>query len=72
MSVSFISNIISASEKREAMEKKLRAKLEEEVRELRAEQKEGFKGNLLPTGAENLDELRRKMRESEEKVGMID
>ena len=39
------------------MEKKLRAKLEEEVRELRAEQKEGFKGNLLPTGAEILVEL---------------
>ena len=49
------------------MEKKLRAKLEDEVRELRAEQKEGVKANF-PTGAETIEEFRRKFREAEEKV----
>jgi len=51
------------------MEKKLRAKLEDEVRELRAEQKGVVKGNIL-TGAENVEEFRRKFREAEEKVNL--
>ena len=60
----------SASEKREAMEKKLRVKLEEELRELRAEQREGGNGEQrnFPGSGDSLDELRRKFRESEEKV----
>jgi hypothetical protein len=58
--------MFSASEKREAMEKKLRAKLEEEVREVRAERDGGNVGFVA--GVDNLEELRRKFREAEEKV----
>jgi len=44
------------------MEKKLRAKLEEELKELRSEQRH------FPGEPDNLDELRVKLREFEEKV----
>ena len=54
-----------ASEKREAMEKKLRAKLEEELRELREAQ-----NGLLSDGNQRpAEELRCKLSEAEEKVG---
>ena len=53
-----------ASEKREAMEKKLRAKLEEELRELREDAQNGFAdANQRPT-----EDLRSKLSEAEEKV----
>ena len=55
-----------ASEKREAMEKKLRAKLEEELRELREDARNGFAcvdANQRPT-----EDLRSKLSEAEEKV----
>ena len=55
-----------ASEKREAMEKKLRAKLEEELRELREDARNGFASvdaNQRPT-----EDLRSKLSEAEEKV----
>ena len=53
-----------ASEKREAMEKKLRAKLEEELRELREAQ-----NGLLSDGNQRpAEELRSKLSEAEEKV----
>ena len=57
----------AASEKREAMEKKLRAKLEEEVRELREE------GSAAHTSAtaqdqQDFDTLLRKLSHAEEKV----
>ena len=54
-----------ASEKREAMEKKLRAKLEEELRELREIAQNGLlsDGNQRPA-----EELRSKLSEAEEKV----
>ena len=57
----------AASEKREAMEKKLRAKLEDEVKELRAEQ-ESREGKEKKEGEENAELLTRKLREYEEKV----
>lgn len=54
-----------ASEKREAMEKKLRAKLEEEVRELREEGEESSS-----TTAQHLDRdnIHRKLSQAEEKI----
>ena len=55
-----------ASEKREAMEKKLRAKLEEELKELREAQKGNGDANLRP--GDSIEELRRKLSEAEEKV----
>lgn len=58
-----------ASEKREAMEKKLRAKLEDELKELREAQKPGAAtgdGNLK--NGDSIEELRRKLSEAEEKV----
>ena len=54
------------------MEKKLRAKLEDELKELRAlQQGEDHTGaqRRFPHGSDNLEELRRKFSESEEKVG---
>ncbi len=48
------------------MEKKLRAKLEEELKELRSDQKNESRN--FPSGADDLDEMRRKFREAEEKV----
>ena len=65
-------NSILASEKREAMEKKLRAKLEDEIKELRAAQQgEDHSGaqRRFPQGTDSLEELKRKFAESEEKVG---
>ena len=56
----------AASEKREAMEKKLRAKLEEELKDLRAEKSGGRLGSRDDTG---MDELREKFSQAEEKVG---
>ena len=58
--------IQAASEKREAMEKKLRVKLEEELKELRAEQ-ESRDGREDREG-EDVDSLARKLSESEEKM----
>ena len=74
----------SASEKREAMEKKLRAKLEDEVKELRsalsaqrlaasADSSDAIFANAAghagsTASAESLEELRRKFSEAEEKV----
>jgi len=57
----------AASEKREAMEKKLRAKLEDELKELRtaAEAAEGREGR---EGEEDSDSLIRKLSEYEEKI----
>ena len=52
-----------ASEKREAMEKKLRAKLEEELKELR----ENPDGTEKRSGGD-MEEFRRKLSEAEEKV----
>ena len=54
------------------MEKKLRVKLEEELKELRAAAQAHKDGNTeprnYPSGADSLDELRRKFGEAEEKV----
>ena len=55
-----------ASEKREAMEKKLRAKLEDELKELREAQTGSMDANLRP--GDSIEELRRKLSEAEEKV----
>ena len=55
-----------ASEKREAMEKKLRAKLEDELKELREAQSGNSDANLRP--GDSVEELRRKLSEAEEKV----
>ena len=65
----------AASEKREGMEKKLRAKLEEELAEYRQLQKRRLSAaggiEAFPTGSmEQLDELRRKFSEAEERVRM--
>ena len=62
--------IVLASEKREAMEKKLRIKLEDELKELRAQQQGEEQGaqRRFPHGSETLEELRRKFAEAEEKV----
>ena len=76
--------LFSASEKREAMEKKLRAKLEDEVKELRsalsaqrlaasADSSDAIFANAAghtgsTASAESLEELRRKFSEAEEKV----
>ena len=49
------------------MEKKLRAKLEDEVKELRTEQ-ESREGKEKKEGEENAELLTRKLREYEEKV----
>ena len=57
-----------ASEKREAMEKKLRAKLEDELKELREAQKGNFGDANMRPGDHSLQELRRKHSEAEEKV----
>ena len=57
-----------ASEKREAMEKKLRAKLEDELKELRAAQTGSLDANLRP--GDSIEELRRKLSEAEEKVNL--
>lgn len=56
-----------ASEKREAMEKKLRAKLEEELKELRDAQKGNLADGHMRTG-DSVEDLRRKWSEAEEKV----
>ena len=52
------------------MEKKLRIKLEDELKELRAQQQGEEQGaqRRFPHGPEALEELRRKFAESEEKV----
>ena len=70
----FRCSYFSASEKRETMEKKLRVKLEEELKELRAAAQAQKDGNTeprnYPSGADSLDELRRKFGEAEEKVNL--
>ena len=48
------------------MEKKLRAKLEEELKELRTEQE----SRVSREGEEDIEALARKLSESEEKVGI--
>ena len=61
----------AASEKREAMEKKLRAKLEEEVRELREEGGSAAHARLTSATAQDqqdFDTLLRKLSHAEEKV----
>merc|ERR1719351_604332 len=60
----------AASEKREAMEKKLRIKLEDELKELRAQQQGEEQGaqRRFPHSSESLEELRRKSAEAEEKI----
>ena len=65
---------IQASEKREAMEKKLRIKLEDELKELRAQQQGEEQGaqRRFPGGSDTLEELRRKFAEAEEKVRAFD
>ena len=55
-----------ASEKREAMEKKLRAKLEDELMELRQAQTGNTDPNLRP--GDSIEEFRRKLSDAEEKV----
>ena len=55
-----------ASEKREAMEKKLRAKLEDELMEFRQAQTGNTDPNLRP--GDSIEEFRRKLSEAEEKV----
>ena len=52
------------------MEKKLRIKLEDELKELRAQQQGEEQGaqRRFPHGSETLEELRRKFAEAEEKV----
>ena len=62
-----------ASEKREAMEKKLRIKLEDELKELRAQQQGEEQGaqRRFPHSSESLEELRRKFAEAEEKVSIV-
>ena len=53
------------------MEKKLRAKLEEEIKELRSQQQgEDHAGaqRRIPQGSDSLEELRKKFSEAEEKV----
>ena len=67
-------NSILASEKREAMEKKLRIKLEDELKELRAQQQGEEQGaqRRFPGGSDTLEELRRKFAEAEEKVRAFD
>ena len=67
----------AASEKREGMEKKLRAKLEEELSEYRSLQKRRLSAaggiEAFPQGSmEQLDELRRKFSEAEERVRTIE
>ena len=57
-----------ASEKREAMEKKLRAKLEDELMELRQAQTGNTDPNLRP--GDSIEEFRRKLSDAEEKVLM--
>ena len=57
-----------ASEKREAMEKKLRAKLEDELMELRQAQTGNSDPNLRP--GDSIEEFRRKLSDAEEKVLM--
>ena len=61
---------VLASEKREAMEKKLRIKLEDELKELRAQQQGEEQGaqRRFPQSSETLEELRRKFAEAEERV----
>lgn len=59
------STSVLASEKREAMEKKLRAKLEEELREFRESAIHGRQGS---GSSENVSDLKRKVNEAEEKV----
>jgi len=55
-----------ASEKREAMEKKLRAKLEDELMEFRQAQTGNTDPNLRP--GDSIEEFRRKLSEAEEKI----
>ena len=52
------------------MEKKLRIKLEDELKELRAQQQGEEQGaqRRFPHSSESLEELRRKFAEAEEKV----
>ena len=57
----------AASEKREGMEKKLRAKLEEELKELRENSKVGD-GGRRGSKSEDREDLLRKLSEGEEKV----
>jgi hypothetical protein len=62
--------LLLASEKREAMEKKLRAKLEDELKELREVQMgNGTEPSQSRSGDNNNSEdLRRKFSQAEEKV----
>ena len=64
---------VLASEKREAMEKKLRIKLEDELKELRAQQQGEEQGaqRRFPQSSETLEELRRKFAEAEERVRIV-
>ena len=53
------------------MEKKLRAKLEDELKDLRSQQQEKAGEGAqrrFPQGSDSLEELRRKFSEAEEKV----
>ena len=56
------------------MEKKLRIKLEDELKELRAQQQGEEQGaqRRFPGGSDTLEELRRKFAEAEEKVRAFD
>lgn len=67
--VFWLTIFLTASEKREAMEKKLRAKLEDELKEHR----DALKGNVDPNqrSGDSLEDLRRKLSESEEKVQVL-
>jgi hypothetical protein len=58
----------AASEKREAMEAKLRAKLEEEVRDLREEGGPGVPGHAHHHQQQDTEGLLRKLSQAEEKV----
>ena len=56
------------------MEKKLRIKLEDELKELRAQQQGEEQGaqRRFPGGSDTLEELRRRFAEAEEKVRAFD
>ena len=56
----------AASEKREAMEKKLRAKLEDELKDLRQEKESGI--NNRADGDIDIEQVTRKLSVCEEKV----
>ena len=54
------------------MEKKLRMKLEEELREFREAAAEGSDKRRHQGSAEDMEDLRRKISEQDEKVGIIE